>query len=70
MDGELKKHRYHPETETLLKQFQKYANMGDKATFNRRYDFTFWPEPRQRATLQLMDEGMSFEEAFDRMAGT
>lgn len=64
MDAKTKSIRYSREVEGLLKQFQKYANMGPADTFKRRYTFTFWPEPMQKYALALMDAGESFDSAF------
>jgi hypothetical protein len=54
-----------PETDAMLKQFQKYANMGDNVTeFRARYEFTFWPTEKQQFALALMDGGSDFMQAY------
>ena len=64
MDAKTKSIRYSREVESLLKQFQKYANMGPAETFKRRYAFTFWPAEMQKYALALMEAGEDFDSAF------
>lgn len=63
----LRRLRNSPEVERGLKQFQKYANMGDNtAEYKARYEYAFHLSDDKRSTIDsLMAQGMSFMEAFD-----
>jgi hypothetical protein len=54
------------EEEKILKQWQKYANMGDEdREFHMRYEMTFtWPQPMHDRHAQLRALGKTFTEAF------
>ena len=54
------------EEEKILKQWQKYANMGDEeGEFRMRYEMTFtWPQPMHDRHSQLRAQGKTFAEAF------
>lgn len=65
----LKHEKRSREEEKILKQWQKYANMGDdKAEFNARYEMTFtWPRPMHDRHSQIMALGKTFMEAFEQV---
>lgn len=56
-------------TEQLLRQFLKLeSGLGNNPAYSRGYTYAFqWPEEKKAEVNKLMSEGLSFEEAFDRV---
>lgn len=60
-------------TETLLRQFLKLeTGLGKSRAYERGHVFNFeWTQEQRDVVNKLMtDEGLTFEEAFDRANGT
>ncbi len=56
-------------TDQLMRQFLKLeTGLGNNSAYQRGHTFAFEFTEEQKAEVKrLMDEGMSFEEAFDRV---
>lgn len=68
---EAKRIRYLPETERLMRQFLKLeTGLGNNSKYQRghTFNFTFTQSQRDRV-YQLMETGLSFDEAFDAVSG-
>lgn len=68
---EVKSMRYTPEVEKGLRQFLTIeTGQGKSQAYRRGHEYTFsWPEEKKQRVQALMAEGMSFEDAFDVVAG-
>ena len=62
-----KKVRNSRQVEELLRQFLKIeTGLGKNAAYNRGHAFNFeWTQEQRDVVNQLMETGMTFEEAFD-----
>ena len=58
-------------TEDLLRQFLKLeTGLGKSKAYERGHEFNFsWTQEQRDEVNKLMETGMSFEEAFDAIAG-
>jgi hypothetical protein len=65
-----KKERYRPSTDRLMNQFLKMESggLGRSKEYRRGHIFNFeWTQDQRDVVNQLMETGMSFEEAFDQV---
>lgn len=69
MDSDLKAVRYSREVESALAQFRKYANGTGNSSFSRGHEFAYessiWTPANQQRVLDLMQNGSTFDDAFD-----
>ncbi len=70
MNDDIKKIRYAPDTERMLRQFLKLeTGLGKNEAYHRGHEFAFgFTQAQKDEVNKMMAEGMSFEEAFDVVA--